>query len=278
MFQGRKLIIATQHQKEKVIAPIIESNFSMLCYTPDDYNTDKFGTFSGELERILNSYDTAKAKCLAAMKEYNCDLGIASEGSFGAHPSIFFANADDEILIFIDLKNELEIVVREISLETNFNAVTINNYEELKDFATKIQFPSHALILKNGEKDFNIIAKGIHEWVDLKDKYEEISSKSTTVYAETDMRAMYNPTRMKVIENAAQKLVEKIKSKCPKCETPGFGITATKAGLQCSFCGRETRSIKSHIYSCAKCNFETEKMFPNEKKWEDPMYCDYCNP
>ncbi|KAB1157658.1 DUF6671 family protein [Flavobacterium luteum] len=278
MFEGRKLIIATQHQKEKVIVPIFESNLGINCFTPDNYNTDIFGTFSGELERTLNSYETVKAKCIAAMKEYNCDLGIASEGSFGAHPSIFFANADDEILIFIDLKNDIEIVVREISLETNFNATSVTNYEELIDFSNKVQFPSHAIILKNAEKDFSIIAKGIHTWDDLKEKYAEISLKYTTVYAETDMRAMYNPTRMKVIEKAACKLIEKIKSKCPKCETPGFGITSTKTGLKCSLCGSETRSIKSHIYSCLKCNYETEEMFPNGKKWEDPMYCDYCNP
>jgi hypothetical protein len=30
-----------------------------------------------------------------AMK-LNCDLGVASEGSFGSHPSIFIASADDE--------------------------------------------------------------------------------------------------------------------------------------------------------------------------------------
>jgi hypothetical protein len=33
-----------------------------------------------------------------------CDLGVASEGSFGSHPSIFIASADDEFLIFIDTK------------------------------------------------------------------------------------------------------------------------------------------------------------------------------
>jgi hypothetical protein len=30
--------------------------------------------------------------------------GVASEGSFGSHPSIFIASADDEFLIFIDTK------------------------------------------------------------------------------------------------------------------------------------------------------------------------------
>ncbi|MGO4906589.1 DUF6671 family protein [Flavobacterium sp. W20_MBD1_R3] len=31
---------------------------------------------------------TGRAKCLAAIEEFDCDLGIASEGSFGSH--LFF--------------------------------------------------------------------------------------------------------------------------------------------------------------------------------------------
>jgi hypothetical protein len=49
--------------------------------------------------------------------------------------------------------------------------------------------------------------------------------KSLTTYVETDMRAMYNPSRMTVIQNATKKLVEKINSCCPNCNIPGFGIT-----------------------------------------------------
>jgi hypothetical protein len=42
------------------------------------------------------------------------------------------------------------------------------------------------------------------------------------------MRAMYNPSRMTVIQNATKKLVEKINSCCPHCNIPGFGITDAK--------------------------------------------------
>jgi len=33
MFEGRKLIIATKHQKEKVIAPIVEKALGCNCFT-----------------------------------------------------------------------------------------------------------------------------------------------------------------------------------------------------------------------------------------------------
>jgi hypothetical protein len=52
--------------------------------------------------------------------------------------------------------------------------------------------------------------------------------KSLTTFVETDMRAMYNPSRMTVIQNATKK--EKINSCCPHCNIPGFGITDAKRG------------------------------------------------
>ena len=93
-----------KHRKEQVIAPILEEAFSVKCFVNESFDTDMLGTFSGEVERKHDPVSTARLKCLKAMKLNNCDLGIASEGSFGSHPSIVFANANDEFLIFIDKK------------------------------------------------------------------------------------------------------------------------------------------------------------------------------
>ncbi|MDN3677365.1 hypothetical protein QWY90_08550 [Flavobacterium paronense] len=278
MFKDRKLVIATKHKKESVIAPLLEKNLGVKCFVPDDFDTDVLGTFTGEIERKEGALTTARKKCLLAMEKTNCDLGIASEGSFGPHPTIFIAHADDEFLIFIDKKNNLEIIVRELSLDTNFNAATINSFQNLVDLVKNVGFPEHAVILKITEKEVTYVVKGIQSWELLEESYNKLSANSSQVVAETDMRAMYNPTRMKVIEKAAKKLVEKIKSFCPQCNTPGFGVVKTKPGLLCKWCGSPTNSIKSHLYQCQKCQFELEKMFPNEKKTEDPMYCDNCNP
>lgn len=95
---------------------------------------------------------------------------------------------------------------------------------------------------------------------------------------ETDMRAMFNPTRMKVIETATHKLVDKIKSCCPQCNTPGFGITDRKEGLPCSLCGSPTHSTLCYLYTCQHCGFIKEEMYPNHKTAEDPGCCALCNP
>ncbi len=278
MFEGRKLVIATKHKKELVIASQIEQALGVKCITADNLDTDVLGTFSGEVERVNDPVTTARAKCDMAMELADCDLAIASEGSFGEHPYIFFAHANEEILLFIDKKHDLEIIVREVSLETNFNGEYIASKEELINFAAKAKFPSHGLIVRKSKEENEAIIKGITDWAVLVDAFKQHLNKYGAVYVETDMRAMYNPTRMSVIEKAAQKLAEKIKAQCPGCNTPGFGITEAKPGLPCECCGFKTRSVLSHLYTCKKCAYTSEALYPHNKTTEDPMYCDICNP
>ncbi len=126
MFKGRKLLIATKHQKEKVIAPVIEKLLEVKCVVAENFDSDIFGTFTGETERKHGPILTVRNKCIEAMRFNECDLAIASEGSFGPHPDFYFVPSDEELLIFIDKRNDLEILVSELSTETNFNG------EELK--------------------------------------------------------------------------------------------------------------------------------------------------
>jgi len=278
LFKNRQLIIATKHEKEKVIAPLLEKNLGVICFTNEHFDTDLLGTFSGETDRVLDPIATLRKKCLLAMEASNCDLGVASEGSFGAHPSQFFASADDEFLIFIDKKNKIEIIARELSIETNFDGKEIETEKALLAFANAVKFPSHGLILRKSENDNLEIIKGITDTTQLKKAFNKLLDKATSVYVQTDMRAMYNPTRMNVIKNATKKLIEKVSSCCPQCNIPGFGVKEVKKGLACSLCGSSTNSTLSFIHSCQKCNFQKEEMYPHKKTTEDPMYCDYCNP
>lgn len=278
LFKGRDLLIATKHQKEKVIAPILEKELGVKCFTISNFDTDSLGTFSGEVERKNDSYTTVKDKCIKAMEIAGCDLAIASEGSFGPHPTMYFVPADDELILLVDKKNNLEISVRELSTHTNFNGIEIKTEEELIAFCEQVKFPSHRVIVRKFKDDFSLLEKGISDMEKLKNTVNFFISNYGSAFIETDMRAMFNPTRMSVIEKATEKLVIKIRSLCPKCNTPGFGITDVKKGLPCQNCNLPTRSILSHIYTCQKCNFTKEEKYPNSKTFEDPMYCDFCNP
>jgi hypothetical protein len=278
LFAGRKLLIATKHEKEKVIAPILERELGVKCFVSDIFDTDTLGTFTGEVARLDDPVTTVRNKCRMAMELNDCDLAVASEGSFVPHPFMFFVHADDEMLLLLDQKNNLEIMVRELATETNFNGREIKTAQELADFAAAANFPAHGLIARKAKDDTTEIIKGITDWQKLSEVFAYFTGKYNSLFVETDMRAMFNPTRMKVIETATHKLVDKIKSICPQCNTPGFGITDRKEGLPCSLCGFPTQSTLCYLYTCQHCGFLKDEMYPNHKTAEDPGCCALCNP
>lgn len=266
------------HHKEQVMAPILEKGLGVICITPKDLDTDSFGTFSGETARVSDALTVARQKCLAAIVATDCDLAVASEGSFGPHPSAYFATADDELVVLLDRENQLEIIGRSVSFKTNFSGSSITTEQELLDFAAQATFPSHGLILRPSQYSTEDMVKGIVSPDVLLEQFHYLKAKYSTVFVETDMRALYNPTRMEIISMATKQLVQNVQSLCPECQTPGFTITDVKTGLPCSWCGSATSSVLSHIYSCKKCGFAKEQLYPNHKKTEDPGFCNYCNP
>ena len=182
MFKNRKLLIVTKHKKESVFAPILEKELGVICFTDDHFDTDQYGTFSGEIERINDPITTLKNKCLSAMEQNDCDLAIASEGSFGTHPHFFFAHANDELILLVDRKNNKEYFGRELTTETNFSCLTICSKEEAFDFAEKIGFPNHAVIIKDQEKDFKEVVKGINSKDELNNILNKMLKKHITLW------------------------------------------------------------------------------------------------
>ena len=277
-FKNRTLLIATNHQKEKVLAPIFEKYLYVKCITSNQIKTDLFGTFSGEIDRIHSSEDTLKEKSQYAFEKTKLDLVLTSEGSFGSHPFIPFASLNEEWLLFKDYKNNIEIKEKLYTQNTNFSNANVSNTKDIVSFAKQIGFPDHALIFRDSISNSKKIIKGINNLFDLKRYYNEFKKEYGTFSAETDMRAMYNPTRMQEIYKLGLKLLNKIVSLCPKCNFPGFGITEVLFGLPCEACLMPSKSILSTIFKCESCRFEIEQKYPKGKMFEDPMYCEYCNP
>lgn len=278
MFNNRTLVIATMHGKEQVIAPLLAEAFNITTILPELLNTDVLGTFSGDVMRDGSPLEVARMKCLLAMKETECDLAIASEGSFGAHPTIPFIAGDDELVLLMDRKNGFEIFGRKVSTETNLGGETVMSIEDAKTLALKFGFPQHGLIIRDKEKGVNEVHKGIQDAVKFDNLINRILLAHGSAWIETDMRASFNPTRMEVIKQATQNLISKMKSKCPECETPGFSISKAISGLPCSVCSMPTMSTLSYEYRCSQCEFSKHEYFPHSKTKEEPMYCDFCNP
>ena len=275
IFNGRKVVIATKHQKEQVIGPALQEAFGMEYIVSEKLDTDLLGTFTGEVERVLTPVEAARQKCILALAECDADFAIGSEGSFGPHPTLYFLPADEEILLLVYRKRELEMVVKQVSLKTNYASFEQGAEQSVADFLQQIKFPSHGVHVKSSA---TYVEKGIKSEELLNQTVQEAVNRFGTFTLETDMRAMNNPTRMEVIEELAGKLVEKMKSCCPTCQRPGFSPTDVIRGLACSCCSLPTKSVKSLIYSCEGCHYTTYVDFPDSKTTEDPMFCDFCNP
>jgi hypothetical protein len=278
MFAGRRLLIATKHKKEQVIAPLLEEALGVTCFTDPSFDTDVFGTFTGEVERTDDPLTVLRNKCLRAMEQQSCDLVVASEGSFGPHPALVFVQAGDEWMMLMDRTNNLELIVREISTDTNFDGRTVHSSEELDQFLTATGFPQHAVILRKNRQEATDIHKGVTSREEATRIFRLLHEKYGAVYVETDMRALYNPTRMNNIRLLTQQLIQVAQSNCPSCGRPGFTQTETVPGLPCSNCHLPTRSPLKYISRCAGCSYTEETLYPKGKKEEDPMWCDYCNP
>jgi hypothetical protein len=278
-YSGKEIILTTKHNKIKAIAPHFSS---ILQADVTEYNadTDTLGTFSGEVERSGTQKECAIQKCLIGMNAMNKKFAIANEGSFGPHPYIGFISADIETMIFIDRELDFEIFLTEIDTNTNFHARRFDNFSDLDKFMKATLFPSHALIVRpNIWQDKSIIFKGIVNYSKLKEYFEYVKSKSedSAVWVETDMRANFNPSRMAVIAKLAKKMAERLLSCCPKCNTPGFGVTKTENNLECNYCGMETDLIKYFVHTCVKCDY-LQRHKRTDIEYADMSSCKYCNP
>lgn len=273
-FRNRTLLIATDHKKEVALAPILESRLRVNVKVFSGLNTDQFGTFSGEVERKGSPLETVREKCQHGYEQHKIDLVLASEGSFGRDPDLWFASCNEEILMLKDYRNHWEFMVYSKSNNTNFAHAEVESWTALQAFAQQVLFPSHGLILKSVST--NLVFKGIRDWQMLESHFLSLMKTESKVWVETDMRAMMNPTRMKHLAILGEKLVKQLQVVCPHCLGPGICIQGYEPGLPCDLCQAETLSPLYYTYRCTHCGLE-QKM-RNVKRVEDPRYCDYCNP
>lgn len=282
VYAGCCMILTTKHAKSLAVAPPFWNKLgvSVVEYALD---TDKLGTFSGEIKRNGTALECARRKCEWSLERLGdkAEFFLASEGSFGLHPSIPFIPCDHEILYFIDRRHDFHLHLSYLSENTNYRMAVVNSLEELLEFASSTQFPSHALILRPTDRTITSeIFKGLDSSSDLEAAFAEAKKQSIDgkVYVETDMRAQYNPSRMSVISELAEKLAERLLLNCPHCKMPGWGVVAEEIGLPCSECGAPTSMIKNKIFGCVKCDYKETQVRSDKKISADPTYCQYCNP
>ena len=266
-------LLVTHHGKEEALTAPFATHLG-LTLVPAELDTDRFGTFSGEIERIGTPLECAEQKCRAGLDLGTHRVALASEGSFIPHPALPFMQADSELLLYVDTTSGIRLHESLLSTETNHAAITLEREEDLAPFLERALFPSHGLIAKYGAS----IEKGIQCGERLSLIIEEAKRRNLPLTLETDMRAHMNPTRMRTIAELGERLACRLATYCPSCGTPGWGRIATEAGLPCESCHFPTPRVRAELFGCCLCPYT--ELHPRSDGVAEAQAdcCPICNP
>jgi hypothetical protein len=277
-YQGQEIALLTQHGKERVIAPVLNAALGCSVIRVDGYDTDLLGTFTRETPRPGSQLDAARRKARLGMELSGHRVGLASEGSFGPDPFTGMFAWNTEILVLIDDRLGIEVTSLAQGPGKSAHVIT-GDWEALDAFARREGFPEHHLVLRPSSEDDPRVHKGIGNWATLRCRFDQClrESPDARVFAELDLRAFANPTRMQRIEEAAHDLLRRLRSACPACGLPGFAAVERIAGLPCAGCGRPTTAYRAERWQCVSCPQTT--LIPRTDLTESPpQHCPYCNP
>lgn len=274
-YLGQVAALATKHGKREQLAPALSR--CGLDIVVADVDTDAFGTFTGDVPRRGTPLEVAVRKARAGMAVSASALGLASEGSFGPHPAIPLLVADVELVVLVDDLHGMVVAEQVTSLDTVARTQRVAPGEDTSLLRDQVGFPAQALVCRPADGSVDHITKGITDTARLERAVLRAARASSDGHAviETDLRADRCPTRRGVIAQAAERLAERLASRCPACEVPGFGEQSPEPGLPCALCAAPTRAPTALSLTCPGCGHRERHHFTGVA---DPATCERCNP
>lgn len=275
--RGRRVVVATMHGKEAVLAPPLRTALGVDVVLATGLDTDRFGTFTGSVPRPGDALDAARRKVDAALQRTGDRCAVASEGSFGPHPEVPFVALAAELVLLVDRELGLEVMAEDVGTETNFGAVTVASLPAAMAFAQRIGFPEHQLVVAPVDQPAAAV-RGLGDRASLAAALQPLLHAHGQAVVSTDMRADRNPTRMRAIARAAERLAARAVALCPECGWPGHGPVDRERGLPCGACGEPTRLVQTIVLGCARCGQQQRLGRPDGRTVADPGDCAACNP
>lgn len=268
-YLGVAVSVGTRHLKQRQLAPAFTDLLGARLVVPDDLDTDRFGTFTGEVARTASAHQTAYGKARLGMSVTGLRCGVASEASYG--PA-----GHQEILLFLDDVRGIE--VHETHWDAAEYAVShrIRSVEDLPASMTRGLAGQAVIVRPSGSRDG--VVKGIKDFACLRAAVATAvaCAEDGTAVVEPDLRAHHNPRRQRVLTRLAYRLAHRLATPCPACGIPGFGRERSVAGLPCTACGSPTSLPLYDEHACCSCpHRSTVHVGP---AGADPARCQYCNP
>jgi len=277
-YHGRLISVGTRHGKQYQLAAGFRRVLGAKLITPPDLDTDRFGTFTGDVPRTMSPLEAARAKAHLAMDASGLPYGLASEASYGALTSTgWFGH--EEILLFCDAHLGIEILEGYRTVSVPGASHCVADFDEVPHALLK-NLSTQALIVRaSGIADPTVAAvKGITDTGALRTAITATAARSPDGRAivEPDLRAHYNPSRRRILTGLADTLARRLATRCPGCQTPGFGRVSTETGLTCRICGSPTALAHIDVHGCAACEYRQREPVPVGSA--DPAHCPQCNP
>lgn len=278
-FLPKEAVLATMHGKEQALGDTFTSIGIRLC-VPNDFDSDQFGTFSGEIDRQGSMQDAARAKLTTAMATTGMSVGLVSEGAYGAHPVIPFAPAGTELLIWRDNENNYEVVEQWFDPNPVYDHTQAKDAQEIWHFLERIGFPDTAVIVAPSSYREAPCGKGLRSIRDVEQAFKTAIDRCDhgTCFLQTDMRAHMNPRRMETIRRLGKKMADRLVCRCHACETPGWGLLRKETGLPCKWCGGPSLLVSHEVHGCVACDETIMKPRSDGQTQADPANCPMCNP
>ena len=268
--------LLTLHQKERAIAPVLERAFEATLEVISSFDTDTLGTFTREIPRRGTQLEAARSKARLCISQSGCALGLGSEGAFSAGP-FGLGSTNTELIVLLDDNRGLEVIGQAAAPGHHHHGVA-SGWEELEHHLSTISFPSHGVTLRPDDENAPRVTKALDSWEGARAAFRLTMAISTRglVFFESELRAHLNPTRMQTIAAAAEDLVSRLATTCPRCACPGFGPAGVTRGLPCEDCGAPTNAVRSRDSACPACLHRRSD--PVAEPAASARWCPHCNP
>jgi len=277
-YAGRAAVLATKHDKLPLVAPPLAAvGLEVVAVAVD---TDRLGTFTGEIPRPGSARDTAIAKARLAMAATGIPLGLASEGSIGPHPATPLLTVDVELVVLVD--DDRDIIVWAAATGTDTMAATqvVAPGQDPTGLVGRFDLPHHAVIVRPNQGPPAPVFKGLRHPADIDAAVAACAAASPDQRArlETDLRAHHCPSRRPVIRLAAERLATRLAARCPTCASPGWGPIDIVTGVPCDWCATPVDDVRAEVDGCPACGHRAERATVGPDATADPGRCPRCNP
>ena len=272
-YAGRTVVFATMHGKETLAAPAFADRLDAAVIAPDHFDTDRLGTFDGDIPRTLRPLMAATVKARLGMQIAGLPYGLASEGSFS---SSLIGVETTEILVFLDAERGLEIVEQITGTSELPAARPVESVGDALAYAATIGFPEQGMLLQARQGPAVVTHKTIGSTAALAELAAHALDEAMTLTMLPDHRAHRSPTRAERIRLLCDRMAHRLATRCPACAAPGLGVVEVERGLPCSMCGNPTAAVAADIIGCGVC--EERERRPRDVSSADPAGCAHCNP